>query len=394
MRTFSLALFALLAASLGIMLYLDASQTALDLARESDRDEQEAVVPPTLKTAVLRSPEAVCSLPSTILCEDFESSGQSDWSDYKDNGFNVQEDAAFGGSRSLRQIYDAGQVNAGWLAWFFGDHPQGGVREGESFEEVYFRFYHRFEEGWPASYPPKLARVRSHYVDGGWRFAWAEHLWIDPNKPGGVAISAPVSSIPAPAGQEYSEDRRWLGTMPLRFRFTEADGEWVALEARIWLNTPGRADGRITYWVNGEVALDRRRGVNLRGAYTETTINVAMLDTYWNGGAPRGGLRRWYDNIVVATEPIGCASFSVEKEPLEDQSAWQLQVAETGAEDSPIWDSGTIESDANVIEISQVDGSFTSGVVPCVTPSDRYGMRARQAQAGEWSSWSEWRPLF
>lgn len=387
-------LLAILAALLAGVLYAGASDPMIEITTDNDRHEQDRVALPTLKTAVLRSPEAVCSLPSTILCEDFESRGQSDWSDYKDNRFNVREDAAFGGSRSLRQIYEAGQVNAGWLAWFFGDHPRGGARTGESFEEIYFRFYHRFEEGWPASYPPKLARVRSHYVDGGWRFAWAEHLWIDPNKPGGVAISAPVSSIPAPAGREYSEDRRWLGTTPLGFRFADHDGEWVALETRISLNTPGRRDGRITYWMNGEIALDRRGGVNLRGAYTATTINVAMLDTYWNGGAPRAGLRRWYDNVVVATQPIGCAAFSVEKEPLEGQSGWQLQLAEVGAEGSPIWDSGTIKADANVIEISKATGSFSPDVPPCLIPSDRYVMRARQARGAEWSAWSEWTPVF
>ncbi|UCF19383.1 MAG: hypothetical protein JSU87_15880 [Gemmatimonadota bacterium] len=354
----------------------------------------QAPAPPTLSNAVLRSPEPICSRPSTIVCEDFETSGASDWNDYKDNNFNVQSDDAFGGERSLRQRYDLGQVGAGWLAWFFGDHPNGGVRGGERFEEVYFRFYHKFQPGWPDSYPPKVARIRSHFIDGGWRFAWAEHLWISRSRSRGTPASDPMSRIAAPDGTEYLDDaeRRWLGNKPLDLRFAERDGEWVAIEMRVKLNTPGQDDGEITYWADGKVVL-QREGLNIRGAYTATTINVAMLDTYWNGGAVEEGLKRWYDNVVVATEPIGCAGFSVSKSGLERQGAWQLQIAAAADESSLVWDSGTIQGAGDEVVVSESTGTFSGGR-RCVYPSEAPFMRARQAVGSSWSEWSDWAPMF
>ena len=363
-------------------------------APQEEESPDQAPSPPTLATAVLKSPEPVCSRASTIVCEDFEASGQSDWSDYKDNNFNVQTDETFGGERSLRQRYDLGQVGAGWLAWFFGDHPNGGVRGDERFEEIYFRFYHKFQAGWPESYPPKVARIRSHFIDGGWRFAWAEHLWISRSRPQGTAASDPMSRLAAPDGTEYlsDEERRWLGNKPLDLRFAERDGEWVSIEMRVKLNTPGQDDGEITYWADGEMAL-HREGLNVRGGYTATTINVAMLDTYWNGGAVEEGLKRWYDNVVVATEPIGCAGFSVSKTALEGQSAWQLQIAAAPDEGALVWDSGTIEGGGTSIDVMEWTGTFT-GAKRCLYPSETYSMRARQAVGDSWSAWSDWRAMF
>ncbi|KPJ89011.1 MAG: hypothetical protein AMS18_12855, partial [Gemmatimonas sp. SG8_17] len=124
----------------------------------------------------------------------------------------------------------------------------------------------------------------------------------------------------------------------------------MALEMRIKLNSPGQDDGRITFWANGQVVLDRS-GLNLRGAYTGTSVNVAMIDTYWNGGAPVGGLKRWYDNVVVATEPIGCVTFSVEKSALAGQTSWQLVVARDDSNRTPVWDSGTIPGDGTSVDL-------------------------------------------
>ena len=352
---------------------------------------QPAAVPvPTLMTAVLRSPEPACLRASTIVCEDFETEDRSNWSDYEPNNFSVASDDAFGGTRSMRQLYNLGQVDAGWLAWFFGDHPLGGVRSGERFEEVHLRWYHKFQTGWPASYPPKMARMRSHYISCQWCFAWAEHFWLLSD---GTAVSDPFSHIAAPGGTEYTATARWPGETPMALNFDGRDGEWVALEMRIALNGPGQDDGRITYWANGDVVLDRT-GLNLRGAYTATTINVAMIDTYWNGGSPAAGLKRWYDNVVVATEPIGCASFTVAKSPLADQAAWHLQVALDTQARPLVWDSGIITGAGTEVAVGEETGTFQPGAPTCVLPSGSYIVRARQERGGEWSPWSDWAPMF
>lgn len=349
----------------------------------------EAPSAPVIAAATLSSPESLCERSTTILCEDFESDERGGWSDYADDGFVVRPDEGLRG-HAIRQRYALGQVDSGYLGFFFGDHPKGAdARAGEHFDEVFLRWYHRFAPDWPGEYPPKMARLRSHYVSCDWCFAWAEHFWLSES---GVANSDPFSRIPSPAGAAYVDDSRWLGRVASTLDLSMRDGEWVALEMRVRLNTPGQDDGQVTFWADGEVVLDRS-GLNFRGAYDETGINVAMIDTYWNGGSPAEGLDRWYDNVVIATERVGCAEFTVSKDPLAEQSAWSVEIRE-GEVEEPVWSTGTLEGDGSRVAISETTGTFAEDASPCIRPDGDYRVRARHARDGTWSAWSEWRPLF
>ncbi len=137
-----------------------------------------------------------------------------------------------------------------------------------------------------------------------------------------------------------------------------------------------------------------RTGLNLRGAYTSTTINAVMLEGYWNGGSPKANLRRWYDNVVISAEPIGCAVFTVRKKELDEQSGWQLQVATRPDETAVIWDSGKMTGAGFEVDISEAMGTFAENTPRCLRPSLGYVMRARHAAAEVWSEWSAWQSLF
>ncbi len=377
------------------LLFVATAPPIANAAPQEKEAEPVEVKPPELSRARVVSPEPVCLRPSTVVCEDFEKPNRSSWGDYKNAAFYVEDDVAFGGEQSMRQYYDRGQAAAGWLAWHFGDHPDSRVRKGTTFDEIYFRFYHRFQRNWPDQFPPKLARVRSRYVQGELLYAWEEQLMVSARMPGGTAISLPISGLAEPGGTNHQGDSklRWLEREALNLRFAEHPGEWVAVEMRVKLNTPGQNDGRITYWVNGNLALDRT-GVNLRGAYTATTINEALLEAYWSGGAPRNDLMRWFDNVVIATEPVGCAIYTVRKNDLKDQSAWQVQVATARNESAIVWDSGNVPGVGAQIDISAQAGTFADGADRCLRPSDKYVMRARHAVGETWSEWSEWKAMF
>ena len=385
----------LASASLLLVLLLSAGLHNADGIPQEEQEEQVVVKPPELSPAEVRTPEAVCRRASTVICEDFERPNKAKWSDYKNNALYVENDAALSGKQSLRQYYERDQSVAGWLGWHFGDHPEGGVRSDEHFEEIYFRFYHRFQTNWPDQFPPKFARLGSRYAGDGLLYTWQEQLLISGRRPGGTPISSPISSLEEPAGTRHMGDGnlRWLDRQELDARFVERKGEWVAIEMRVKLNAPGQSDGRVTYWMNGDVVLDRE-GLNLRGAYTATTINVAMLEGYWNGGAPRDGLKRWFDNVVVATEPVGCAVYTVRKKDLDDQSAWQLQVAKAADEATVVWDSGNVPGPGIEIDITEKTGTFTEGATRCLLPADAYFLRARHAVGEIWSEWSAWSPMF
>ena len=62
----------------------------------------------------------------------------------------------------------------------------------------------------------------------------------------------------------------------------------------------------LEYWVNG--ALDAARtGLNFSGSYTGYGINAVFFENYWNATAPQPQERYW-DNLVVATQRIGCGA--------------------------------------------------------------------------------------
>lgn len=391
-RTAILSHFALVTLSIAFV------PVKLNGAPQEEKQEEEPVVvePPELEETYVRSPEPVCLRASTVVCEDFEKPKRSAWSDYEDKNLYVDNDLAYGGKQSLKQTYEREQAIAGWLGWYFGDHPEAKLRSGERFEEIYFRFYHRFQKKWPEEgFPPKFVRIRSRLADGGLRYAWEEQLLISARLPNGTPISRPISSMAEPAGVVHNGDGklRWLDSEPLDLHLTERTGEWLVIEMRVKLNTPGQNDGRITYWVDGKTVLDRN-GLNLRGAYTATTINNAVLEGYWNGGSPRGGLRRWFDNVVLSTEPVGCAIFTVKKKELDDQSRWQVQVATRAEESAIIWDSGLIEGAGTDIDVAEATGTFAEGADRCLLRSTAYVIRARHAVGVTWSEWTEWSPMF
>jgi hypothetical protein len=87
-------------------------------------------------------------------------------------------------------------------------------------------------------------------------------------------------------------------------------GRWYCLERHLKLNSvsPLKADGVEELWVGGELAI-RRAGLRFRKV-PELRISVFELEVYYHGLPDRypeaKPIKVYYDNVVVATERIGC----------------------------------------------------------------------------------------
>src|SRR5262249_36127349 len=87
-------------------------------------------------------------------------------------------------------------------------------------------------------------------------------------------------------------------------------GRWYCLERHMKLNSvdPVKADGLEELWVDGELAL-RRDGLRFRKV-PGLLITVFELEVYYHGLPERyteqKPARVYFDNVVVATERIGC----------------------------------------------------------------------------------------
>lgn len=81
-------------------------------------------------------------------------------------------------------------------------------------------------------------------------------------------------------------------------------GRWVCLELHMRLNTPGRADGSMAFWVDGAPA-HAQAGMHWRDV-ADLQLNKAWLQHYIAGGDADRSNRVWFDDMVVSTARIGC----------------------------------------------------------------------------------------
>jgi len=217
--------------------------------------------------------------PEWLWCDDFETGNyQSRYGDYDDGGDYQLSTDAYSGTYSYEMRYSAGQVDSGYLGWWFCDRWSG-ISE-PCHDEIYYRWYHKYEAGFEGM-PEKMARTRRKPPNSWGDTIYGPMFW--------VIDDHVVADIIAAGG--------WLPITYSSHDVTTTFGEWVCYEAYV---RAGR-NGAVTYWANDEVILDKPN-VDFG---TNDPLNEIMLDTYWNEGSPKAQ-SRFFDEFVISTERIGC----------------------------------------------------------------------------------------
>ena len=117
------------------------------------------------------------------------------------------------------------------------------------------------------------------------RDIWGDHFF-----PTGTVL--PFSSVPFDFGPEFVS----------RPDVTPVLGRWYSYELMVKANTPGQRDGRIAFWLDGQVIADFP---NLRLRDTAALkIDRFTLDLHVFGNN-LAVAKKWYDNVVAATSYIG-----------------------------------------------------------------------------------------
>lgn len=81
---------------------------------------------------------------------------------------------------------------------------------------------------------------------------------------------------------------------------------WTCLEMSMELNTPGIADGSMTFWVDDELGHEAT-GIRWRDG-SDLQLNRAMLEHFIDPGDTDHPNEAWFDDVVVSTERIGCGA--------------------------------------------------------------------------------------
>lgn len=255
--------------------------------------------------------------PAWIWCDDFEEDRTASYFEYDDAGGSFVREDGVGrdGSMGMRARFDEGQVSAGNLKLAFGRTPDTyfePVDEGTAdYRELYWRVWVRNDTDWTGGGGNKFSRA-TIFHDAGWSQAMIAHVWSgsDPDEADHLSID-PASGTDETGnvqtnGYNDFDNLRWLGAVqgdtPI---FDDRNvGEWYCVEARVRLNEPGASDGVFELWIDG--SLDARAdGLNWVGSYDDYGMNAVLVENYWNDGAPQTQ-ERYFDQLVVSTERIGC----------------------------------------------------------------------------------------
>lgn len=254
--------------------------------------------------------------PEWIWCDDFESDtelNQNYFEVERVNGrFGASTEIPFGGTRSLRSLHIPAEAEAGHIRFGFGRNPVASrIASSQDFSEIYWRFYMRASDNWEGN-AVKVTRA-TIFSGSNWSQAAIGHLWDDnadatPQKLGmGLDPATGVSgSTVVTTGYNDFANLRWLGKAngTTQVYSPEYRTKWVCVEMQMKLNTLGKSDGVLAFWVDGKLEAQQTT-LNWRGSYTGYGINSVMLENYVNGRVPHDQTR-YFDNLVISKQRVGC----------------------------------------------------------------------------------------
>ncbi|MHC4394689.1 MAG: fibronectin type III domain-containing protein [Planctomycetota bacterium] len=322
--------------------------------------------------------------PEWIFCDDFEDGTafvrQGRYFEYGNDGgdFVPLDGVGLDSSTGMRVIFQSGEVSAGGFKLGFGRNPNGymnkGIRNTEDFRDIYYRMYLKMEDGWVGS-PGKLSRATSFSSSTDWSQAMIAHLWssgdyllVDP-----VRCVDPATSLVKCIGYNDFAHMDWIGNQRGVTPIFDSlhDGIWYCVEAHVRLNDPGQANGIQEFWIDGNLEA-RRDGLDFVVSYTDYAINAIFFENYWNSGSPQVQ-ERYFDNIVVSTQPIGsleAAPPGQASNPSPAYGATDVSVAAdlswtagSGSASSDVYFGMDSTPDAGELQGNQTDTTFDPGTL-------------------------------
>lgn len=229
------------------------------------------------------------------------------------------------GSSGMRVIFRPGQSNAGNLKLAFGSTPSSYLKAVDAgstkYREIYWRMYVKNQLGWTGGGADKLSRAMV-FANSNWAEAAIGHVWSGtaPGPDQDFLFLDPVSGTDAAGnlkttGYNDFANLRWLGaTRGSTELFNDSNvGKWYCVEAQMKLNHAGASDGVFQMWIDGTLTA-QKTNLNWLGSYSAYGINTIFFENYWNTTSPVVE-QRYFDNIVVSTQPIGCGSLNTSGSP-------------------------------------------------------------------------------
>jgi hypothetical protein len=266
-----------------------------------------------------------CASPAAawIWCDDFEADRLERYFEYGNpggDGFVRADGVGVDDSYGMRVRFAADQVGAGGMKLAFGRSPGSYFRPVDDgtadYRDIYWRMYLKHQAGWTGGGGDKLSRAIV-FAGDNWSEAAIAHMWSGNSSRDGTNESRYYLLLDPASGTDEAgvlqttryndfENLRWLGIEQGATPLFDSEhvGRWYCIEAHVRLNDAGAANGVFEFWID-DVLEARKTEMNWLGAYDTFGINAIFFENYWNSGSPVAQ-ERYFDNVVVSTERIGC----------------------------------------------------------------------------------------
>ncbi len=209
---------------------------------------------------------------------------------------------------------------AGGLSLKLGNYNHGNEGLGDGHEELFIRYYIKFDEDYRA--------VRNHGANlGGRHVTRRDAAWVGMAGIRDVSTRGYFYSGVQPRGKQgsrelemgfysYHLDKRgpWGENYEVQKQIPIQVGTWHCVERHMKLNSvdptkadPANADGIEELWIDGQLAI-RKQDVRFRRVL-QLRLTFFSLETYYHG-LPKEytaskPIRVYFDNVVIARKYIG-----------------------------------------------------------------------------------------
>lgn len=241
----------------------------------------------------------------TIFQEDFETGDLKarGWIDLKDKAADGTVILGVVGAEEVKPVSGQGCLRIGYTVGSTG--PWMHVQFPKEVREVYCRFYRLFPEGWrwPGGYGPHDTAVFAGPWHGAPTRAEFEILGDFDNNSNSF-----LRLYPGPSWKRKMVQNLSGGIDRVGHNVSEAQkvvlGKWHCVEYHCKLSAPGKSDGVVRMWVNGQLVSELTGMPLLEEKQAGFLFNRWMLGAYYHGGSPKVQ-HNYMDALVIATQYVG-----------------------------------------------------------------------------------------
>ena len=235
---------------------------------------------------------------------------------------SVDRDGRPGPGKRILEIacwHEEGNSQVGGLSLKLGNYNLAGEGLGNGYDELYVRYYIKFDETYRA--------VRNHGgALGGRDLTMKDAAWVGMAAIRDVASRGYFYSNVEPQGRlgsrelemgfySYHMDKKgpWGDGYEVQKKMPIVVGSWHCVERHMRLNSvaltgaEANADGLEELWIDGELSI-RKEGLRFRRT-PQLKITLFTLETYYHGLPAEFNevhpIRVYFDNVVIARNHIG-----------------------------------------------------------------------------------------